>query len=389
MTYTFFLAHPEKEASAILIGLRDGKKRKTISTGITISTRNWDKENKTIKKKSEDGGYIGRLAVMEKNVCKLVREADIEELSLDELYSNVCIAIGRSEKKEDDLKYFLPFYQYWATNSFGKHSANRYTLLAYRIVREYIGDRKVKFDDINYTFFTEFVKWMKENKEYSINMQGSQTKHLKAVMNEAFKRKLHNNLEFKMFVKPSENVDNVYLSLEEYDKLYTLELKGIREVARDLFLLGCYTAMRVSDYSRLSLNDIRDGFIHIEQKKTKDKVVIPAHKRVVEILNKYGGSPKLSEQKLNQHIKDVCKMAGITEQIGIRENGVWVYKEKYLLVSSHTARRSAATNMALNGTPLRDIMQITGHKSENSLLRYIKISNEQNARRLASNPFFL
>lgn len=389
MTYTFFLAHPEKEASAILIGLRDGTKRKTISTGITIKSSSWDKTNKTIIKKSEDGVYISRLANIEKLVDRAVRRCNADESTLSALYNEVLELLGKSEKKEDTSQHFLPFYQFWATTSIDRHTASKYTLLAYKIMDEYVENKKTTFAQVDYKFFTEFLKWMKDTKGYNPNMQGSQVKHLKAVMNEAYKRKLHNNLEFKTFSKPSILVDNVYLSLEEYDKLYNLELTGTKELARDLFLIGCYTALRVSDYSRLTLDDIRDGFIFVEQKKTKDKVVIPAHKRVIEIMNKYQGVPSLSEQKLNLHIKEVCRMAGIVELIGVKENGVYTYKEKCLLVTSHTARRSAATNMALNGTPLRDIMQITGHRTESNLLKYIKISNEQNARRLANNPFFL
>jgi integrase len=389
MTYTFFLAHPEKESSAILIGLRDGTKRKTVSTGITIKVENWDKENKTIKRRSDDGAYAGKLALIERGVSKEVKEANVMEYTLVELYNNVLKLMGRAEEKEDTSEYFLPFYQYWATNSFDRHNASKFTLLSYRIMDSYITDKRIKFKDVDYNFYIKFLKWLKEDKGYSINMQGTQIKNLKAVLNESFKRKLHNNRDYMNFIKPSENVDNVYLSIEEYDKIYNLELKGIKKTARDLFLIGCYTALRVSDYSRLTPNDIRDGFIYLEQKKTKGKVVIPVHKRVAEVIEAYGGSPKLSEQKLNQYIKEVCKMAGITELIGVKENGKYVYKEKYQLVSSHTARRSAATNMALNGTPLRDIMQITGHTTESSLLKYIKITNEQNARRLASNPFFL
>lgn len=389
MTYSFFLAHPNKESSAILIGVRDGSKRKTISTGITIKVKNWDKENKTVKKKSDDGIFFGRLAVLEKDVDKAVREAAARESSLAELYNNILVLMGKEESKEDTSEHFLKFYQYWATTSFGRHTASKYTLLAYKIINEYVGNKKIKFSEIDYKFFIGYTKWMTDVKGYRPNMQGSQVKHLKAVMNEAYKRKLHTNLEFKSFIKPSEEVDNVYLSLEEYDRLYELKLSGTKELVRDLFLIGCYTAMRVSDYSRLMPEDIRGGLIYLEQKKTKDKVVVPAHKRVLEIIEKYGGAPKISEQKLNLHIKEICRMAGITELIRVKKNGVYLYKEKCQLVTSHTARRSAATNMALNGTPLRDIMQITGHKSEGNLLRYIKITNEQNARRLASNPFFL
>ena len=64
-------------------------------------------------------------------------------------------------------------------------------------------------------------------------------------------------------------------------------------------MIGCYTALRVSDYSKLTMEDIRDGFIYIEQTKTKDRVVIPVHPRVMEIMQEYNGVPKISEQKLN------------------------------------------------------------------------------------------
>ena len=389
MTYSFFLAHPEKESSAILIGLRDGTKRKTISTGITIKVCNWDKENKTIIKKSDDKVFLGRLAVIEQSVSKMVRQANADESSLTELYDSISEILGKEDKKEDTSKHFLPFFRYWATTTIGKHKATKDTFKSYKVMDEYVKNKKMTFEQVDYKFYVGYVNWMKEVKDYAPNTQGAHIKLLRAVMNEAYKRELHTNMAFKNFEKPSEKIDSVYLTKEEYDKLYKLELTGIEKKARDLFLIGCYTALRVSDYSRLTPNDIRDGFIYLEQKKTKGRVVIPAHKRVIEILEEYGGSPQISEQKLNKHIKDVCKKAGITELIGVKENGAYTYKEKCDLISSHTARRSAATNMALNGTPLRDIMQITGHTTESSLLKYIKITNEQNARRLANNPFFL
>lgn len=392
MTHTFFLAHPEKEASAILIGLRDGTKRKTVSTGITIRVSSWDKANKTIIKKSEDGVYLARLTRLDADVAKLVKAADASESSLEELYKDVLQLIGKKEVKEDTSRHFLPFYQYWASNNIGKHKATRHTKFVYNVIEEFVIDKKSKkltFNEVDYNFFVEYLKWLQDIKEYATNTCGAHIKLLRAVMNEAYKRELHSNMAYKNFTIPKEKVDSVYLTKDEYDQLYKLELKGIQKKARDLFLIGCYTALRVSDYSKLTMEDIRDGFIYIEQTKTKDRVVIPVHHRVMEIMQEYNGVPKISEQKLNIHIKEVCKLAGFTEKIGIKENGEYIYKEKYELVSSHTARRSAATNMALNGTPLRDIMQITGHKTESSLLRYIKITDEQNARRLASNPFFL
>ena len=384
------MAHPGKEQSVILIALRDQNTRVTVSVGLTIDVKNWDKENKCIKAKSSDALYNERLQSIDSEVRKLIRHAVLDGSTIEQVKESIAKYLGK-DVKVDDSSLFMPFYQYWATNSFNSHTATRFTLLGYNIMKEYlesINRTNIGFNEIDYTFYTDFVKWMRGDKEYAINTQGNQIKHLKSVMNEAYKRKLHENRDYTNFVKFSEDVDNVFLTIEEYDKIYNLTLTGMKAKARDLFMIGCYTALRYSDYSCIVPEDIRNGLLYIRQKKTDNPIVLPVHARVQAIINKYNGAPKLSQAKFNEYIKKVCKLAGITEKIGIRENGKYTYVEKCELVSSHTARRSAATNMALMGTPLREIMQITGHKTEKQLLRYIIITQEQNARLLQSNAFF-
>lgn len=171
MTHTFFLAHPEKEASAILIGLRDGTKRKTVSTGITIRVSSWDKVNKTIIKKSEDGVYLARLTRLDADVAKLVKAADATEASLEELYKDVLQLIGKKEVKEDTSKHFLPFYQYWASNNIGKHKATRHTKFVYNVIEEFVTSEKSKklpFNEVDYNFFVEYLKWLQDTKEYAL-----------------------------------------------------------------------------------------------------------------------------------------------------------------------------------------------------------------------------
>ena len=91
------------------------------------------------------------------------------------------------------------------------------------------------------------------------------------------------------------------------------------KIARDLFIIGCHTGMRFSDYSRLSMNDISDGVIHLITQKCKTPVDIPAHPRVLEILKQNGGNaPKISGQKF-VYIKQVCKEAGINESVLVRK----------------------------------------------------------------------
>ena len=164
------------------------------------------------------------------------------------------------------------------------------------------------------------------------------------------------------------------------------------ERARGLFLIGCYTGLRVSDFSRL--RDAHIGtFITIKTHKTGTSVVIPIHPVVREIIDSgFDLSDTITDQKLNGHIKELCRMAGITKDVLINRNvggrNVEVVMPKYKLVSSHTARRSFATNAYKSGVPTIAIMKITGHTKESTFLKYIKVSAQENADMLSRHPFF-
>ena len=111
------------------------------------------------------------------------------------------------------------------------------------------------------------------------------------------------------------------------------------------------------------------------------------------ILNKYQGYlPGLSNQKLNSYIKEVCQLAGISDPVEINKTvgneRLRKVLEKWDLVTSHTARRSFCTNAYLSGIPTHAIRMITGHKTEKSFLKYIKVTDQENAVIMAENPFF-
>ena len=85
-------------------------------------------------------------------------------------------------------------------------------------------------------------------------------------------------------------------------------------------------------------------------------------------------------------MKEVCRIAGITEETSITHTIAGKRTKenfpKYELVSAHTARRSFATNMFESGVPALVIMQITGHKTEKAFLSYIKTDPEKYASML-------
>ena len=259
----------------------------------------------------------------------------------------------------------------------------------------------VNFNDITIDFYKDFVKFFTD-KKYSPNTIGRHIKHLKVIMRLSADESLHTNVEYqrKSFKALTEKVDNVYLTEAEIKKIYELDLSGLKslEIIRDVFLCGCYTAQRFSDYSRITKDMISEDsgrkVIKLTQQKTGEQVIIPIRAELETILNKYDYTlPHTWEQKVNEHIKDIAKLAGIKEKVSFEEKkgGLTVKQSlpKNQLIKTHTARRSGCTNMYLAKIPTIGIMQISGHKTEREFLKYIKVSKQQNADILSSHPYFI
>ncbi len=260
--------------------------------------------------------------------------------------------------------------------------------------------KKLDFDDINIDVYNDLIKFFSK-KDYTTNSIGKLIKTLKTILRAAHEEKLHSNTEYqrKGFKTLKTDVTEVYLNEKEIERLFKLKLSKDKklDLVRDVFLVGCYTGLRFSDYSRIRPIHIngKEGVrvIEIITKKTGDKVIIPIRPELEQILSKYNYElPKTYEQLVNRNIKIICEMAKINEGIEIEKlkKGLTVKLEvpKYEMVKTHTARRSAATLMYKANIPTIDIMKITGHRSEKNLLKYIKVTKEETAIRLSGNSFF-
>ena len=250
-------------------------------------------------------------------------------------------------------------------------------------------------------FYDDFVAFF-SGKSYAINTIGRHVKELKIIMRAARDEGLHNNgnIESRKFRVLTADVENIYLTERELKAIAAVDLMDdkAKEIARDVFLMGCYTAQRYSDYSTINEGNIRkleNGrmVIDLKQQKTGNHVVIPTRPEVLAILVKYDNAmPRSYEQKVNKHIKEIAREAGITEPVEIEyvENGEKKKKSvpKCDLVKTHTARRSGATNMYMAGIPSIAIMKITGHKTEKEFMKYLKISEEETAMELMEHPYF-
>jgi integrase len=154
--------------------------------------------------------------------------------------------------------------------------------------------------------------------------------------------------------------------------------------------------LRYSDYSQLTADNVyNDGrLLKVKTQKTNKDVVIPLNPFVLTILEKYDGQiPKsISNQRTNDYLKDLGKLADLNDRVEIKQTKGGILITKFLAewerITTHTGRRSFATNAYLNGVPTIDIMAITGHTTETSFMKYIKVTAEETAIRLLNHPHF-
>lgn len=320
-------------------------------------------------------------------------------------------ALPKEMAYEENLKTFWGYLQHFINQSInGKRKTKQGTSIAnntianYKTLKSVLADFekykqfKITFDKIDLKFFNDFIYYLEKEKSYKRNTIQTIVRTFKTFLREALENECHNNTKFtsKKFTAPSEEVTTLYLNNDELDELMHVDLSrdGRLERVRDLFLVSCYTGLRFSDLQQVKTKNIiadplnpQDLYLKIKQTKTGDPVTIPIDKRLISILSKYDYElpAPISNQKTNQFLKEICeKLESLNEttEIEFTKGGKKVTEQykKYDLVSSHTARRSFATNAYLSGQQPRNIMAVTGHKTEASFYKYIRVTPMEMAR---------
>lgn len=253
---------------------------------------------------------------------------------------------------------------------------------------EKLNDLKLRFENVDLKFYTNFVFYCRNTENLGDNSITGHIKNIKLFCKNIEQDGLpisiqYKHSDFKGFVA---NTKYTYFKDAEIDRIFDYDFSDNERLsnARDLFIIGLRTGLRVSDFLRLQKPNLIEKNIVIETIKTKQTTTIPMHPQIVKILQLRNGEfPRtISEQKFNLYIKEICKIIGFTELVESalqnpktqrKESGTF---EKWQLVSSHVCRRSFATNL-YGKLPNKVIMAITTHKSEAQFLAYIKTTNEE------------
>jgi len=397
-----------KAARPIMVSYCFNGQRLIYYTGLHISEYEFNPDSKEFPAKAKciDRVFINtRLILIRNMIGEISNEvlASGETLTPDLLRERLNrklkakpVKVEKAEKKTTFLEYFDIYIKDLPNriNPITGAKLSKAMPVKYTNVKNLFMDfckhegRNYDFNDINENFNKRFIAYMLNEKKYAVNTYGRALKFLKTILKDATKQGFNTSTAYQSIITGiSEPSESIYLNEAELNNIYNLDLSKTpgRERVRDLFLIGCYTGLRFSDYTTINPEDVKGGRLRIQAQKTKQNIVIPIHPNFEKILQKYNFQlpPAISNQKFNEALKEIAREAKITETVVTRiTKGGEVQttsQDKCELVTSHVARRSFATNSFKRGVEPLLIMAITGHKTEKEFQKYIKVSEEEKA----------
>lgn len=434
MNVTFILKEPNSKASTLIyLTINHDYNKYKFSTKEKVLPVHWNKKRQRVGNKVVDylemNARLDKLALRYSEAIRRLVQKDvfIDRTVIQEEYNKILKEENIQPSQKKDRHVFFDFIEKFISDSesgvrlINGQRLSEYTIKGYKVTKNHLlafqkaSNKKLSFDSLDSTFYDGFINYFYEKKieiktdpqdpkkrikkGHTINSVGKHIKNLKVFAVEAKEQgiKVHPDIFKRTFKTLAEETDQVALSVEELTRIEELDLheKKTYDLVRDCFLLASYTGLRFSDLKQLTiLNIIGNEHLKILTQKTGQKVVIPIHPVVRKILTKYNGEPPvpISNQKMNAYIKEISMLAGIDDKITVsktragRKDTLTV--PKYELVTVHTARRSFATNLYLAGMDVLTIKKMTGHHTEKSFLKYIRVSEEENAAKAAKHQFF-
>jgi site-specific recombinase XerD len=383
-----FLLHGDQNYIFFVFYLYGKKCR--YSTKIKIDRSEWDIKNQRPKARRGEIGEANRKITHELNEYQKVFD-DLKRYYKESLTKEIVknkfdehFQLAQVTKRLNYSDYFQIYIQQKKdSESIKKDSWQKYTRIHTAILQIQKRKKKVFYlSDFDSAFFNDLIAYFRKEKNISDNTLQRKLGFFKSFLNWCVKNGYTVNAAFKDVKIKKRETSHISLSLSDLDTLESLDLDPVKDYYRDLFLIGCYSGQRFSDYKRFNKKFVVGNNIEIRAKKTGQFSYIPLTRKLKALLDKYDWElPTISSQKFNDHIHEICRIAGFTE-IVTRDRFFGNRKEteeipRYKLIASHTARRTFITLSEQKGVSHSLIMKVTGIKSLKTLENYIRVDKDR------------
>ena len=390
-------------------------KRIEFTTGYRIDSAKWDTDKQRVKNgcsnklKQSASEINASLLEYYTEIQAIFKKFEVEEaMPTPEQIKEAFNALHKPASEEPKTKekvlpcdFFQVFDDFvedcgrqndWTDSTYEKFAAVKNHLTNFR-------------DGLTFEFFDErglndYVGYLRDVKEMRNTTIGKQLSFLKWFLRWAFKKGVHQNNAYDSYKPKLKSTQKkiIFLTWDELNRLREFKIpsnKQALERVRDVFLFQCFTGLRYSDVFNLRRSDIKGDHIEVTTVKTSDSLIIELNNHSKAILDKYKDVafendkvlPVITNQKMNDYLKELAEMAGIDEPVRQTyykgNERIDEVTPKYALLGTHAGRRTFICNALALGIPPQVVMKWTGHSDYKAMKPYIDIADDIKANAMS------
>ena len=357
-----------------------GLKRINIITKIYVKPADWSVQNCKLKTNNEESRRINKmLEAFKLKAFDHQRELMTEgkEVSLENIKAKwYGTSVEKPRMLMEVFKQHNDQMKALINQEFSPLTFERYET-SFRHTQEYMR-WKYQIDDIdikqlNYEFISNYEFWLKSERKCDHNTTVKYLSNFKKIVHICIKNGWLDRDPFVGFKMTKREVERPFLVEEELTRIIEEDftMPRLRQV-RDIFIFCCYTGLAYADVKKLTREEITTGidgekWIWTSRQKTDTTTRVPLLPRALAILDRYKDDPQclnkgrllpvLSNQKMNNYLKEISDACEITKKM-----------------TFHTARHTFATTVTLsNGVPIETVSKMLGHRNLKTTQHYAKI----------------
>lgn len=378
-------------------------KKLPISTGLFIEQKYWLQKKQLVSKSHYLSDRLNNDLDKEKRCIESIlleaKTAAIQELQFADFFKNKwnnrLNPAEQAWQKETIWKVWDDYIEAnknnWAANTLKNKNTDYNTLKDF----EFYDKQPVTWESINMDFYTRFLNYCYDVKEFKNSSVGRTIKGFKTMMEWAFNNNRHQNLIYKKrdFAKPAYFKTIISFTPQELWEFYSLKLNITDSIIRDALCFSCFTGLRYSDIKLLTWANVKEGWLHVVTEKTTSEIVIPLNHEATEIIAKYKNQtcliPLPSDQKCNKAIHKILKRYEFNRSIEIidviRKEKQRKLKPLHEVFTFHCGKKTFITLFKKFGGDTNVAMSLTGNTDENVIRSsYETIDNELKQQQMDS-----
>jgi site-specific recombinase XerD len=360
----------------------------TFATGYWVDHQKWAQNNQLRTARGSDSirlrEDLNQIKIELEQKAKLILEAEMD-LTADTLKDAYLLKKNFLKQKSKTFMEAFDYHNEKFIEQIKAGKKNKHSLTKFRTTQTHLKafirfrykKEDISLDKLNFEFIERFDLFLQNEKNIGNNTAVKYVQTTRKITNDALKYGWMTKDPFAQYTGRLEEIDTVYLDEQELLRIEQKVFSSERlNIVKDIFLFSCYTSYAPCDVAKLTSNDVVkhfDGQYWIFTKRLKTKIesnvmlIPPALRIIAKYKNhplcvvKNSLLPKRSNQKVNEYLKEIADICGITKTL-------------HHYVARHTF---ATTVMMANGVPLETISKMMGHKRITQTQHYARLVNSK------------